>query len=84
MASQAYQDAVCAEVKAVLDSLGQTHGNGAWKSKVLVNDRIADSIFQQIILRPEDYSVLATTTSMATISPTRPRRRWAAWASRRR
>ena len=61
MASQAYQDAVCAEVKAVLDSLGQTHGNGAWKSKVLVNDRIADSIFQQIILRPEDYSVLATT-----------------------
>jgi isocitrate dehydrogenase len=61
MASQSYQDAVAAEVKAVLDSIGQTHGNGAWKSKVLINDRIADSIFQQIILRPEDYSVLATT-----------------------
>jgi isocitrate dehydrogenase len=61
MANQAYQDAVFAEVKAVLDSIGQTHGNGAWKSKVLVNDRIADSIFQQIIIRPEDYSVLATT-----------------------
>jgi isocitrate dehydrogenase len=61
MASQDYQDAVCAEVKGVLDSIGQTHGNGAWKSKVLINDRIADSIFQQIILRPEDYSVLATT-----------------------
>jgi isocitrate dehydrogenase len=28
---------------------------------MLVNDRIADSIFQQIIIRPEDYSVLATT-----------------------
>ena len=28
---------------------------------MLVNDRIADSIFQQIILRPEDYSILATT-----------------------
>jgi isocitrate dehydrogenase len=28
---------------------------------VLINDRIADSIFQQIIIRPEDYSVLATT-----------------------
>ena len=26
-----------------------------------MNDRIADSIFQQIILRPEDYSMLATT-----------------------
>ena len=61
MASQSYQDSVAAEVKAVLDSIGQTHGNGAWKSRVLVNDRIADSIFQQIILRPEDYSVLATT-----------------------
>jgi len=61
MASQAYQDAVCAEVKSVLDSLGKTHGNGVWKSKLLINDRIADSIFQQIILRPEDYSVLATT-----------------------
>jgi isocitrate dehydrogenase len=61
MASPDYQNAVCAEVKAVLDSLGKTHGNGAWKSKLLINDRIADSIFQQIILRPEDYSVLATT-----------------------
>ena len=61
MASQSYQDSVAAEVKAVLDSIGKSHGNGAWKSKILINDRIADSIFQQIILRPEDYSVLATT-----------------------
>jgi isocitrate dehydrogenase len=61
MASQSYQDAIAAEVKQVLDSIGPSHGNGAWKTKLLVNDRIADSIFQQIILRPEDYSVLATT-----------------------
>jgi isocitrate dehydrogenase len=61
MASQSYQDSVAAEVKAVLETIGATHGNGAWKSKILINDRIADSIFQQIILRPEDYSVLATT-----------------------
>jgi isocitrate dehydrogenase len=60
-ASQSFRDAVYAEVKWVLDSLGKTHGDGAWKSKVLINDRIADSIFQQIILRPQDYSVLATT-----------------------
>jgi len=60
-ASQAFRDSVYAEIKAVLDSIGQSHGNGAWKSKVLVNDRIADSIFQQIVIRPEDYSVLATT-----------------------
>ncbi|MBW2056971.1 MAG: isocitrate dehydrogenase (NADP(+)) [Deltaproteobacteria bacterium] len=29
--------------------------------RILVNDRIADSMFQQVLLRPEDYSVLATT-----------------------
>jgi isocitrate dehydrogenase len=28
--------------------------------KVLVNDRIADSIFQQALLRPDEYDVLAT------------------------
>jgi isocitrate dehydrogenase len=28
--------------------------------KVIVKDRIADSMFQQILLRPEEYSVLAT------------------------
>ena len=61
MASQSYRDSVYAEVRQVLDSIGPSHGNGAWKSKLLINDRIADSIFQQIILRPEDYSVLATT-----------------------
>ena len=36
------------------------HGNGAWKKKIMINDRIADSIFQQIVTRPEEYSVLAT------------------------
>ena len=55
-----FRTELCAEVKAVLDSIGETHGGGKWKSKILVNDRIADSIFQQIIIRPEDYSVLAT------------------------
>src|ERR1700678_2325697 len=59
--TDAFRAELYAEVKAVLDSIGQSHGNGAWKRKILVNDRIADSIFQQIIIRPEDYSVLATT-----------------------
>jgi isocitrate dehydrogenase len=59
--SPAFRDAIYAEVKRVLDAIGQSHGNGAWKNKLLINDRIADSIFQQIIIRPEDYSVLATT-----------------------
>src|SRR6202522_1632470 len=60
-ATKEFGDAVVAEVKGVVASIGKSHGNGQWKKKILVNDRIADSIFQQIILRPEDYSVLATT-----------------------
>ena len=60
-ASADFRDSVYAEVSSVLDSIGQTHGHGAWKSKLLINDRIADSIFQQIIIRPEEHSVLATT-----------------------
>jgi isocitrate dehydrogenase len=47
-------------VKTVLDSIWETHGNGQWKDKVMVNDRIADSIFQQIQTRPDEYSILAT------------------------
>ena len=31
------------------------------KGKVLIKDRIADSMFQQIQLRPDEYSVIATT-----------------------
>ncbi len=30
------------------------------KNKILINDRIADSIFQQVLTRPDEYDVLAT------------------------
>jgi isocitrate dehydrogenase len=59
-APQEFRDGVYAEVKDVLDKIYGTHGKGQWKSKILINDRIADSIFQQIVTRPEEYSVLAT------------------------
>jgi len=49
-----------AEVEGVLNAIWDTHGNGQWKEKVMVNDRIADSIFQQIQTRPDEYSILAT------------------------
>ena len=58
--NQAFRDSLYAEIKSVIDTIGASHGNGAWKSKILINDRIADSIFQQIIIRPSDYSILAT------------------------
>ena len=51
---------VYAEVKGVIDSIGATHGKGQWKQKIMINDRIADSIFQQILTRADEYQVLAT------------------------
>jgi isocitrate dehydrogenase len=59
--NDSYRDSVYQEVEKVLHDIGPSHGNGAWKQKILINDRIADSIFQQIIIRPADYSILATT-----------------------
>ena len=46
---------VAKEVKHVLDAIYATHGKGAWKKKLMINDRIADSIFQQVVTRPEEY-----------------------------
>jgi isocitrate dehydrogenase len=48
------------EVETVINTIWDSHGNGKWKEKIMVNDRIADSIFQQIQTRPDEYSILAT------------------------
>jgi len=37
------------------------HGGKTPEGKILIKDRIADSTFQQVLLRPEEYDVLATT-----------------------
>src|SRR5579871_91593 len=50
-APPAFRQSVEKEVKAVLDAIYPTHGKGAWKSKIMINDRIADSIFQQVVTR---------------------------------
>src|SRR5205814_5552402 len=52
--------AVAEEVRSVLDKIYATHGHGAWKKKLMINDRIADSIFQQVVTRADEYTVLAT------------------------
>ena len=54
------QAQIAHEVEGVLNEIWTSHGNGQWKDKVMVNDRIADSIFQQIQTRPDEYSILAT------------------------
>ena len=42
------------------DELWDKHGGKLPKGKVLIKDRIADSMFQQVLTRPDEYSVLAT------------------------
>jgi isocitrate dehydrogenase len=39
----------------------EKHGGRAPAGKVVIKDRIADAMFQQVLLRPAEYSVLATT-----------------------
>jgi isocitrate dehydrogenase len=38
----------------------EKHGGQAPAGRVVIKDRIADSMFQQVLLRPEEYHVLAT------------------------
>jgi isocitrate dehydrogenase len=59
-ATESLKKTICEEVKATLAAISATHGKGQWKKKLLINDRIADSVFQQVLLRADEYSVLAT------------------------
>jgi isocitrate dehydrogenase len=42
------------------DEVTKEHGGKAPAGKIVMKDRIADSMFQQIQLRPDEYSVIAT------------------------
>ncbi|MGH9716032.1 MAG: NADP-dependent isocitrate dehydrogenase [Candidatus Acidiferrales bacterium] len=55
-----FKKKLCAEVKRTLEGIKSTHGRNQWKNKILVNDRIADSIFQQVLTRADEYQVFAT------------------------
>ena len=59
-ATETFRKEVYAEVQQTLDAIYATHGKGQWKKKLMVNDRIADSIFQQVVTRADEYEVLAT------------------------
>ncbi len=60
-ATEEFRQSIYQEVGDVLDSIYASHGKGAWKKKLMINDRIADSIFQQVVTRADEYSVIATT-----------------------
>jgi isocitrate dehydrogenase len=51
---------VVAEVERAL-TLWDTHGGGKWKQKLLIRDSIADITLQQVLTRPKDFDVIATT-----------------------
>jgi len=59
-ATEEFRQSIYQEVRDVLNTIYASHGKGAWKKKLMVNDRIADSIFQQVVTRADEYSVLAT------------------------
>jgi len=56
MARESFADLTITE-----QELYDKHDGKAPDGKIVVKDRIADSMFQQVLLRPEDYSVIATT-----------------------
>ena len=60
MANESFQRQIAKEVKDCLDAIYSTHGGGQWKNKILVNDRIADSMLQQILTRADEYQVVVT------------------------
>jgi isocitrate dehydrogenase len=59
MMSPAQQSKIKAEVEEAL-RLWDTHGDGKWKSKLLLKDSIADVTLQFVLIRPKDYDVIAT------------------------
>jgi isocitrate dehydrogenase len=59
MMSPDQQDDIKKEVEQAL-KLWETHGDGKWKSKLLIKDSIADVSLQFTLIRPRDYDVIAT------------------------
>ena len=49
------------DVTITEDEVWSRHDGKAPEGKIVIKDRIADSTFQQVLLRPEEYDILATT-----------------------
>lgn len=49
------------EIETTLSELRESHGNGKWKTMLLVNDKICDNAFQLSLQYPQQFGVLATT-----------------------
>lgn len=49
------------ELTVTEEEVTKINGGQAPSGKVVIKDRIADSMFQQILIRPQEYGVIATT-----------------------
>ncbi|MBX3363595.1 MAG: NADP-dependent isocitrate dehydrogenase [Phycisphaeraceae bacterium] len=54
------QAKIVKEVESTLAAIWTTHGDGKWKSKLLIKDSIADITLQQVLTRAKDFDVIAT------------------------
>ncbi len=54
VAREEFRDRIVTE-----DELFEQHGGRLPEGRILIKDRIADAMFQQVLLRPDEYSVLA-------------------------
>ncbi|MBI5228775.1 isocitrate dehydrogenase (NADP(+)) [Candidatus Micrarchaeota archaeon] len=50
-----------AETTVTEEEVSKNFGGVVPEGKLLIKDRVADSMFQQVLLRPEEYDVIATT-----------------------
>ncbi|HWQ36888.1 MAG TPA: isocitrate dehydrogenase (NADP(+)) [Blastocatellia bacterium] len=55
LAKKEFRDQIVTE-----EELWKDHNGKMPDGKILINDRIADAMFQQVLLRPNEYSVIAT------------------------
>ncbi|MGE5402379.1 MAG: isocitrate dehydrogenase (NADP(+)) [Ignavibacteriales bacterium] len=55
IAKQEFSDVIVTE-----EELNKTYKGKLPEGKILIKDRIADSMFQQLLLRPDEYDVVAT------------------------
>ena len=55
LAREEFADATITE-----QALWDAHGGKIPKGKVVIKDRIADAMFQQVLLRPDEYQIIAT------------------------
>jgi isocitrate dehydrogenase len=60
MMTDSQQASVRNEISSVVSAIGSSHGNGAWKKKLLIKDSIADITLQQVLTRAKEFSVIAT------------------------